>query len=227
MKNLNIVISIILFMVSIQIYSQNNSLQIGFGMHQDLHFGVNQFIDSILIGPNSIKDDYRPIAMISYQKRFKDKFEIEVGINYSNTYYSYIVGIYNPTFKSYTRKVGVRTSHTFTFPVNINISLTNKLYVKAGLSASLGILGSNSPIYFNNTPEINDVYNSMQNIFKPNSINYGYGGGYKIRRFDIVYFRKVAISKVTEAIKVNNREYEIFGKFYSNTVSLFYNFRLK
>lgn len=227
MKKLNIVISTILFFASIQIYGQNASLQIGFGMHQDVHYGLNQFVDSILIGPYSINDDYRPIGMISYQKRFKDKFEIEIGVSYSNTYYSYIVGIYNPTFNSFTKKVGVRRAYTFTFPVNINISLTNRLYVKAGLSASLGILGSNNPIYFNNTPEINDIYNSMQNIFKPNSINYGFGGGYKIRRFDIVYFRKVSIGKVTKTINVNNREYEIFDKFYSNTISLFYNFILK
>ena len=202
-------------------------MQIGFGMHQDVHFGLNRVIDSILIGPNSITDDFRPIGMISYQKRFNDKLEIEIGFSYSNTYYSYIVGIYNPAFNSFTKKVGVRRAHTFTFPVNINIALTNKLYVKAGLSASFGILGSSNPIYFNNTPAINDIYNSMQNIFRPNSINYGFGGGYKIMGFDIVYFRKVSIGKVTNAINVNNKEYEIFGKFYSNTISLFYNFILK
>lgn len=227
MKKINIVISTILFFTSIQIYSQNASLQIGFGMHQDVHFGVNHIIDSILIGPYSIKDGYRPIGMISYQKRLNDRFEIELGFSYSNTYHSYIVGIYNPTFQSFTEKVGVRRAYTFTFPVNINILLTNKLYVKAGLSASLGILSSNNPINFNDTPEINDIYNSMQNIFKPNSINYCFGGGYKIRRFDIVYFRKAPIGKVTKTINVNNKEYEIFGKFYSNTISLFYNFILK
>ena len=227
MKKTNIVISAILIFASIQLYSQNASLQIGFGMHQDVHFGLNRVIDSILIGPNSITDDFRPIGMISYQKRFNDKLEIEIGFSYSNTYYSYIVGIYNPAFNSFTKKVGVRRAHTFTFPVNINIALTTKLYVKAGLSASFGILGSSNPIYFNNTPAINDIYNSMQNIFRPNSINYGFGGGYKIRGFDIVYFRKVSIGKVTNAINVNNKEYEIFGKFYSNTISLFYNFILK
>jgi hypothetical protein len=227
MKKINIVIATILFFTSFQLHSQNASLQIGFGMHQDVHFGSNHVIDSILIGPNSIKDGYRPIGMITYQKRFKEKFEIEIGFSYSKTYYSYIVGIYNPTFNSFTEKVGVRSSHTLTFPLNINIALTNKLYVKAGLSVSLGILGSSNPIYFNKTPEINDIYNSMQNIFKPNSINYGFGGGYKIWRFDIVYFRKVSIGKVTNTINVNNKEYEIFGKFYSNTISLFYNFILK
>ena len=227
MKKINIIISTILLFTSIQIYSQNASLQIGFGMHQDVHFGSNQVIDSILIGPYSIKDGYRPIGMISYQKRFKDKFEIEVGFSYSNTYYSYVVGIYNQTFNSFTEKVGVRTAHTLTFPININITLTNKFYVKAGLSASLGILGSSNPLYFNDTPEINDIYNSMQNIFKPNSVNYGFGGGYKIGRFDIVYFRKVSIGIMTKAIIVNNKEYEIFRKFYSNTISLIYNFLLK
>jgi hypothetical protein len=222
-----IIIGIFFFLISIQLHSQNTSLQIGFGMHQDVHFGSNHVIDSIFIGPYSIKDDYRPIGMISYQKKFKEKIEIEVGFSYSKTYYSYIVGIFNPTFNSFTRKVGVRTAHTLTFPININIALTKKLYVKAGLSATIGILGSSNPIYFNDTPEINDIYNSMQNIFKPNSVNYGFGGGYKIYRFDIVYFRKSAISKVTKAIIVNNKEYEIFGKFYSNTISLFYTFKLK
>ncbi len=222
-----IIIGIFLFLISNQLHSQNTSLQIGFGMHQDIHFGSNHVIDSILIGPYSIKDGYRPIGVISYQKRFKDKFEIEVGFNYSKTYYSYIVGIYNPTFNSFTRKVGVRAAYTLTFPININIALTKKLYAKAGLSATIGILGSSNPIYFKNTPEINDIYNSMQNIFKPNSVNYGFGGGYKIYRFDIVYFRKVSIGKITKAINVNNKEYEVFGKFYSNTVSLLYNFKLK
>jgi len=222
-----IIIGIFLFLLSIQVHSQNTSLQIGFGMHQDVHFGSNHVIDSILIGPYSIKDGYRPIGMISYQKKFNDKIEIEVGFTYSKTYYDYIVGIYNPTFKSFTSKVGVRTAHTLNFPININIAITKKLYVKAGLSASIGILGSSNSIYFNDTPEINDIYNSMQSIFKPNSVNYGFGGGYKIYRFDIVYFRKAPIGKVTKTIIVNNKVYEIFGKFYSNTISLFYTFKLK
>ena len=116
-----IIIGIFLFLLSIQVHSQNTSLQIGFGMHQDVHFGSNHVIDSILIGPYSIKDGYRPIGMISYQKKFNDKIEIEVGFTYSKTYYDYIVGIYNPTFKSFTSKVGVRTAHTLNFPININI----------------------------------------------------------------------------------------------------------
>ena len=227
MKQIIIVFGISLFMISIRLHSQNTYLQIGFGMHEDVHFGSNYVIDSIFIGPYSIKDDYRPIGMISYQKKVKDKIEIEVGFSYSKTYYSYIVGSYNPSFNSFTRKVGVRAAHTLTFPININIAITKKLYVKAGLSATIGILGSSNPIYFNDTPEINDIYNSMQNIFTPNSVNYGFGGGYKIYRFDIVYCRKVSIGKVTKAIIVNNKEYEIFGKFYSNTISLLYSFKLK
>ena len=222
-----IIIGIFFFLLSIQLHSQNTSLRIGFGMHQDIHYGINHVIDSILIGPYSIKDGYRPIGMISYQKRFNNKIEIEVGFSYSKTYHSYIVGSYNPTFNSFTRKVGVRAAYTLTFPININIALTKKLYAKAGLSATIGILGSSNPIYFKNTPEINDIYNSMQNIFKPNFVNYGFGGGYKIYRFDIVYFRKVAFGIITKPIIVNNKEYEIFGKFYSNTISLLYTFKLK
>ena len=101
--------------------------------------------------------------------------------------------------------------------------MTKKLYVKAGLSVSLGVLGSSNPVYFNNTPEINDIYNSMQNIFKPNSINYGFGCGYKIWKFDLVYFRKVAMNKVAKPINVNNADYKIFDRFSSNSISLFYN----
>lgn len=68
---------------------------------------------------------------------------------------------------------------------------------------------------------------TFTSIFLPNSVNYGYGGGYKIWRFDMVYFRKVSFGKMTKAINVNNKEYEIFGRFYSNTISLFYNIKLK
>jgi hypothetical protein len=173
--------------------------------------------------PHSLIDEFRPIGAISFQKRINNKFEIETGINYSKTYFSYLVGIYDPTFNSFTKKVGGRVANTFTFPININIALTNKLYVKAGLSVSLGVLGSSNPIYFNNTPEINDIYNSMQNIFKPNSINYGFGCGYKIWKFDLVYFRKVAMNKVAKPINVNNADYKIFDRFSSNSISLFYN----
>ena len=227
MKIKNIVIITILLFISIQLYSQKSSLQFGFGMHQDVHFGSNHVIDSILIGPNSIKDDYRPIGIISYQKRFKDKFEIEIGLSYSMTYHSYIVGLYNPVFNSFIKKVGISRAHTFIIPININIPLTNKLYVKAGLAASLGILDSNNQVTFDNSPTLDNIYNSMQNIYNSNSINYGFGFGYKVRRFDIVFFRKVSFGKVTKPINVNNKEYEIFGKFYSNTISLFYNFILK
>lgn len=227
MENINIVIITTLFLASVQLYSQNSSIQVGFGMHQDVHLGSTIILDSILIEPYSIKDEFRPIGTVSYQKKFKDKFEIEIGLSYSKIYNSYIVGLYNTYFNSFTRKVGVRVAYTFTLPLNLNIELTKRLYIKAGLSASLGILKSSNPVYFDKTPEINDIYNSMQNIFKPNSINYGFGGGYKIWRFDIVYFRKVSIGKMTKPIKVNKKEYEIFGKFYSNTISLFYNFTLK
>ncbi|MCF6240970.1 MAG: hypothetical protein L3J74_06440 [Bacteroidales bacterium] len=227
MKNTNIVIIIILFLTPVQLYSQKSFIQIGFGMHQDIHMGATLILDTILIEPYSIKDEYRPTGMISYQKRFKDKFEIEIGFGYSITYYGYIVGLYNSVFNSFTKKIGTRAAHTFTFPINVNISLTKRLYVKTGISATLGILKPSKPIYFNDTPEINGIYNSMQNIFKPNSINYGFGLGYKIWRFDIVYFRKNTIGKVTKPININNKDYEVFGRFYSNTFSIFYNFMLK
>ena len=227
MKKINIVIVLSLFFASAQLHSQNSSLQIGFGMQQNVHLGSTIILDSILIKPYKVKDDFRPVGIIWYQKRFKDKFEIEIGFSYSKTYNSYIVGLYDTYFHFFTRKVGVRVSHAFTFPLNINVALTNNLYAKVGISATLGILNPYNPIYFDDTPVIDNIYNSMQNIFKPNSVNYSFGGGYKIWRFDIVYFRKIAINKVTKPINVNNKDYEIFGKFYSNTISVFYNFILK
>lgn len=227
MKEIKIIFVTVFFLVSIQLHSQNSSIQIGFGMNQNIHLGADVILDSILIKPYSIQDEYRPIGIISFQKRVNDKFEIEIGFSYSKTYNSYIVGIYNTTFSSFTKKVGIRAAHTFTFPININISFTKRLYVKAGISASLGVLESSNPVYFDNTPAIKDIYNSMQNIFKPHSINYGFGSAYKIWRFDIVYFRKIAISKMTKPISIKNKEYEIFGKFYSNTISVYYNFMLK
>jgi hypothetical protein len=227
MKNIFILIFALNFFFTFQIHSQNANFQAGFGMHQDIHMGLDHFIDSIMIGPNAIIDEFRPFGTISYQKRFKNKFEIEIGLSYSKTYFSYIVSIYNSTFNSYTRKVGVRVANNFNFPVNINVALTDKLYAKAGFSASFGIMGPKHQLHFINTPEINEIYNSMQDIFKRHSINYGFGGGYKIWRFDLVYFRRVSLGKMTKAIDVNNKKYEIFGKFYSNTVSLFYNFTQK
>ena len=51
-----IIIGIFFFLISNQLHSQNSSLRIGFGMHQDIHYGINHVIDSILIEPYSIKD---------------------------------------------------------------------------------------------------------------------------------------------------------------------------
>ena len=227
MKKTKLLSVAILFVISFQLHSQNTSLQIGFGMHQDVHLGHTITIDSILIEPYSIKDEFRPIGMIAFQKRFKENIQFEVGLSYSITYYGYIVSIYNPVFNSFPKKIGVRRSHTFTFPLNINVALTNKLYAKAGISVTLGILDPYQPIYFDNTPAINDIYNDMQNIFKPNSFNGGFGIGYEIWRFDIVYFKKIALTKMTKSISINNKQYEVFGSFYSNTFTVFYNFKLK
>jgi hypothetical protein len=197
-------------------------------MHQDIFSGYTHIIDSFLIKPYTPIDEFRLMSAITYQKKFKNKFEIEVGVSYSKTYYSYILGLYDSTFNDFTKTVGVSMAHTFTFPINVNFAVTESLYVKAGVSASIGILQKNPPIYFYNSPKIfNDLYNSMHNISKPNSINYGYGVGYKIWRFDMVYFRKVTISKIAKPININNIDYIVYDKKYSNTISIFYNIKLK
>ncbi len=67
----------------------------------------------------------------------------------------------------------------------------------------------------------------MQNIPKPSSLNYGYGIGYKIWRFDLVYFRKITLSKVARPVTINNVAYIVYDKKYSNIISVFYNFKLK
>ena len=226
MKNTNIVAIIFLLFISFQLHGQKSSLRIGFGMSENVHFGFTHVIDSILISPHPGADGFRPMFIVSYNKRIKDRLEMEFGIGFSKIYHSYIAGLYNPTF-GYTKKVGGNTVSTFTFPININVRLLKGFYAKAGLSAALGISSKSEDTYFNDTPGVNDVYNSMPDIFKPHSFGYGFGCGYKIGRFDFVFYRRTSITKMTYPLNVNGEEYDMYGDFHTNSLFVTYSIFFK
>lgn len=215
---------IITVFLQIQLFSQKSSLQIGFGMHQDMYSGYSHVVDSFLIRP-IYPDELRPMGTILYQRKFTDK--IEIGLSYSKTYYSYAVGLFKPELNDYVEKIGFRIVNVFNVPVNVNFTLMRNLYLKGGVSVNLGILNSYKPMSFDKIPEIDDIYNSMQTIIKPHSLNYGFGIGYKIRRFDIVFYRKHSFGRFANPIKVNDKYYRVFDKFFSNSLSLFYSMKVK
>lgn len=222
MKNTTTAIIVFYFLLSFQLYGQKNRLQIGFGMNQNIHTGATYEIDSILIESGSTKDDLRPMVYASFHTTINHILELDFGIGCSNIYHDYVVGLYNQSFNSYTRKVGFKRVTTLTFPINMNFNLPKRFYIKAGFSGSLGFSNNSDSSYFHDTPEINDIYNSMQNIYKPHWFGYGFGCGYKIGRFDINFYRTNSISKLTEPISINEKEYDMHGKFHINSLSISY-----
>jgi hypothetical protein len=165
--------------------------------------------------------------MVTYNRKFGDRFELEAGLGISNIHHSYVVGLYNPTFNEYTRKVGGKRVTTLTLPFNVNFRILGGFYLKAGLSASLGFSSDSEATYFEDTPEINDTYNSMQDIFNSHSFGYGIGCGYRIGRFDLMYYRRTSLTDMTSPINVNGKEYQVFGDFHTNTFLVTYSIFFK
>lgn len=128
---------IITVFLQIQLFSQKSSLQIGFGMHQDMYSGYSHVVDSFLIRP-IYPDELRPMGTILYQRKFTDKIEIETGLNYFRTYYSYAVGLFKPELNDYVEKIGFRIVNVFNVPVNVNFTLMRNLYLKGGCVSKFG-----------------------------------------------------------------------------------------
>jgi hypothetical protein len=215
------ILTIILIIALNQLYGQEGFLQIGFGMNQNVHTGRTFDLDSIQLGPNSKRDELRPVLTITYLRKINDRFEIEFGINYSNIYHSYFVSSYNQSIGGYVKKVGVKRVTALAFPLNVNFRIVKAFCVKLGLSASFGIPGKSDNRYFNDVPEINEIYNSMQDIFNPHSFGYGIGCGYRISNFDISYYRRTTITNVAKPITIGETEFDVFGDIYSNSISVF------
>ena len=132
------------------------------------------------------------------------------------------MSFYKQSIDGYVRKVGVKRITTLTFPLNANFRFFKGFYAKLGLSASLGIAAKDDIRYFNDTPEINELYNSMQDIFKPHSLGFGLGCSYRIGKFDITYYRRTTISDIAHPVMISDSGYNVFGRLYSNSLSVIY-----
>jgi hypothetical protein len=204
------------------------SYQAGVGIYQQV-FYANYYVigDTLTMDFNGRTSDIRLGSVFLVNRIIKKNFNLETGFRTYDIYYWYRVGTTPKPSGFYIEKLGYVRAMGVDIPLNAELTLLRRFYVKAGLSLSLFHLQKNPDESFSDTPQLNEPYNNLKHTFKPVLFNYGFGAGVIIGRFDLGTYLIASKTKVNNRFKINGKPYGyLYNTVFTTNISLTYHFKL-